>query len=209
MKISQVRVQNYKIVRDSGWIDIDDTITTLIGKNESGKTSILEAIASFSTDSEYEDDVLHNKKKYPNKGRIPVISIRFEIGEEDPTGYHELCEDSKHDNQIQFSKFADGTKRFEVDYNPESMSWRRGRGVYSAKSQVEQLRRWLEDANTNTGTLKTDLPDLSSVVYDNPNGAWNRLNTAKEELNNKEMNENSDLNLILLRRLNRHRHLRW
>jgi predicted ATP-dependent endonuclease of OLD family len=196
MNISQVRVQNYKIVRDSGWVNIDEQITTLIGKNESGKTSILEAIASFSTNSAYRDEDLHNMKKYPNKERIPVISIRFEIEGDDPVGYQQLCEDSIHGDLIQFTKYADGTKRFDVDLDYEEMAWKRGKCVYSVKIRIDQLERWLENANTNTGNLKSDLPEIDSIVFDNPHGIYSELNNSKKELENKEMNENSDLNSI-------------
>lgn len=48
MKICQVRVQNFRGVVDSGWIDIEDDYTVLVGKNESGKTSILEALSKIN-----------------------------------------------------------------------------------------------------------------------------------------------------------------
>lgn len=43
MKLQAIRVQNYKSIDDSGWVEIDD-LTCLIGKNESGKTAFMEAI---------------------------------------------------------------------------------------------------------------------------------------------------------------------
>jgi len=46
MKLESFRVRNYRCVQDSGWIDVDD-ITVLVGKNESGKTSLLKALHKF------------------------------------------------------------------------------------------------------------------------------------------------------------------
>ena len=40
MKLTRFRVTNFRSVKDSGWIDVDD-VTALIGVNESGKTNLL------------------------------------------------------------------------------------------------------------------------------------------------------------------------
>ncbi len=47
MKLTKVRVKNYKCIHDSTEFDIDD-ITCLVGKNESGKTAILETLHKFN-----------------------------------------------------------------------------------------------------------------------------------------------------------------
>ena len=38
MKLTQARVQNYRSVRDTGWFDVEDAKTILVGPNEAGKT---------------------------------------------------------------------------------------------------------------------------------------------------------------------------
>jgi predicted ATP-dependent endonuclease of OLD family len=43
MKLTGFQIQMYKCVIDSGWIDVDP-LTVLVGKNESGKTSVLRAL---------------------------------------------------------------------------------------------------------------------------------------------------------------------
>ena len=48
MKLLSFNIQNYRSVIHSGWCNLaHDNITALIGQNESGKTSILEALQSF------------------------------------------------------------------------------------------------------------------------------------------------------------------
>ena len=47
MILKTVHVKNYKCVRDSTEFRIDDKITYLVGKNESGKTTLLQAIAKI------------------------------------------------------------------------------------------------------------------------------------------------------------------
>ena len=47
MKLSRFRVKNYKSIIDSGWVRVGD-ITCLVGKNESGKTSLLRALNALN-----------------------------------------------------------------------------------------------------------------------------------------------------------------
>lgn len=47
MRITKFRVQNFRSIADSGWIALsEDGINTIVGMNESGKSSLLEALAS-------------------------------------------------------------------------------------------------------------------------------------------------------------------
>ncbi|MDE0243942.1 MAG: AAA family ATPase [Gammaproteobacteria bacterium] len=46
MRLKAFRVQMYRPILDSGWIDVDD-ITVVVGKNESGKTALLKALHKF------------------------------------------------------------------------------------------------------------------------------------------------------------------
>ena len=48
MKLTKARVKNFKSIQDSTEFDIDDRITCLVGKNQAGKTALLEALNSRS-----------------------------------------------------------------------------------------------------------------------------------------------------------------
>jgi hypothetical protein len=43
MKILNLRIENYKSFRDSGWLEFSPGFTVVIGKNNSGKSALLEA----------------------------------------------------------------------------------------------------------------------------------------------------------------------
>lgn len=47
MKLQAFRIQMYRSVLDSGWIDVDQ-MAVLVGKNESGKTTILKGLHKFN-----------------------------------------------------------------------------------------------------------------------------------------------------------------
>ena len=94
MRLTQVRVQNYRCVRDTGWFDVEQAKTILVGPNEAGKTAVLEALQRINPpDGVRGFDPLRD---YPRKlysadiqsGRldpksIPVTSAQFELGPDD------------------------------------------------------------------------------------------------------------------------------
>lgn len=48
MKLRRVRVQNYRSVRDTGWFELDEAKTILVGPNEGGKTALLRAMEQLN-----------------------------------------------------------------------------------------------------------------------------------------------------------------
>ena len=76
MKIEKFRIKNYKSIIDSGDCYLTNDVTILAGKNESGKTSILEALRDFDTNLEINE----NAKPIQDESAVPEISITFEIG---------------------------------------------------------------------------------------------------------------------------------
>ncbi len=77
MKLSAFRIKNYRSIVDTKWITVaSDNITSLIGQNESGKTSVLEAIFSFSTGS-ISEDILRSDLS------LPMVSCEFKLSGEE------------------------------------------------------------------------------------------------------------------------------
>lgn len=48
MRLSKARVQGYRSIRDSGWFDVEQTKTILVGPNEAGKTVLLQALQQIN-----------------------------------------------------------------------------------------------------------------------------------------------------------------
>jgi len=71
MQLVSFRIQNFRSIVDTGWHQLAyDNITSLIGQNESGKTSILEALKAFH-DGRLIEDMLRSDLS------IPVVTCRF------------------------------------------------------------------------------------------------------------------------------------
>ncbi len=73
MKLTAFRIKNFRSIVDTGWQFLSpDNITCLIGQNESGKTSILEALRVFYS-GVITEDVLRSDLS------LPEVSCRFTI----------------------------------------------------------------------------------------------------------------------------------
>lgn len=120
LRISSFRIQNFRNIRDSGDIRLD-VITTFIGKNESGKTSTLEAIASFDHSEFYLQQDICNETapdyevESDQSAEIPIVTLRFEITEEVSETFYEEEGLDKEDlpATVEVTKYADG--HFEND----------------------------------------------------------------------------------------------
>lgn len=79
MKILKVRIRKYKSIQDSEDLYLDNKITILAGKNESGKTAILEAIADFNIGKSIRASAipLYNQELLPEI----EMTFRFDKGE--------------------------------------------------------------------------------------------------------------------------------
>lgn len=88
MKLKKVKINKYKSFLQEQTVDIEEKTTRLVGKNESGKTSFLEALAKFNyfeedTEKEFNEtfDFPKNElKSYQKKGdKVKVVECTFEI----------------------------------------------------------------------------------------------------------------------------------
>jgi hypothetical protein len=88
LRLVRARVQNYKSILDSGWVDMDD-ITCLVGKNESGKTAFLQALekvnpvqtdhADFNHVYDYPTSRYTAYKREHHDKPAEVVTAEFEI----------------------------------------------------------------------------------------------------------------------------------
>lgn len=79
MQLNKFRIQNYKSIVDTGICYLNKDLTIIAGMNESGKTSILEAIRDFSVSNEIDQDAVRVKEDTGD----PVITLYFSLNEDD------------------------------------------------------------------------------------------------------------------------------
>ncbi|MBC7862345.1 MAG: AAA family ATPase, partial [Bacteroidia bacterium] len=91
IKLKKVTIEKYTCIETKQEFDIDPNVTVLVGMNESGKTSVLKALAKtnyFDDDSDFEFNLVHDyprkeKKALDKSKEIPVALIgEYEISNE-------------------------------------------------------------------------------------------------------------------------------
>lgn len=67
MKLLEFRITNFRSIKDTGWCPFStDGVTVLIGQNESGKSSILAALAKCFNLIDLDDDDIRTDGDYPS-----------------------------------------------------------------------------------------------------------------------------------------------
>jgi predicted ATP-dependent endonuclease of OLD family len=79
MKITKFRIKNYKSIKDSGYCYLDDKVTILAGKNEAGKTVILEALEDFNIDNSIQKGAI----PIQDETKTPEIRISISLNKEE------------------------------------------------------------------------------------------------------------------------------
>lgn len=122
MKLEKCRIQNYRCISDSGWVNFDD-ITVIVGRNESGKTSFLKALwrlnpyldTGYNIDREWPSG--RRKEKSPEKVVVEAVFIFSDEEQKEITGIHDSA---KGINSVQISRNYAG--EYAHNFFPESPS---------------------------------------------------------------------------------------
>src|SRR5207237_5269290 len=92
MIVRRARVRDYKSISDTGAVSLDEAVTCLVGKNESGKTAFLEALYRINPVTTGHAESFDGLRDYPrsrwarDKAAVPEkqpIEVSFELGDED------------------------------------------------------------------------------------------------------------------------------
>ncbi len=120
MRLNSFRVQMYKSILDSGWVDVSE-LTVVVGKNESGKTSLLRALHKLNP---FKPDPYLIHREWPRgrrreqDDRQVVCTTRFTL---DPAESAELSSIAGHtlsESEVTVSRDYGG--RLEVTF-PEGL----------------------------------------------------------------------------------------
>ena len=156
MKLKKFRIKNFKSITDSGDCYLTDTITILAGKNESGKTSILEALEDFDTDEKIRDTA----KPIKSPEAIPEISITFIV--EKDTVKEVLTE-------IGSTQKAVGDIELEIIKTfPDIYTFgktTKENELFGTK-EIEKVKKSIKDKWSKVKVLHTKYPQLGGISFD-------------------------------------------
>lgn len=164
MKLTAFRVQNYRSILDSGWVNVDD-IAVIVGKNESGKTSLLKALwklnpfkkEAYSLDREWP----RGRRKDRSKDAA-VVSARLLFSPDEVEALARIDQSCEGLQGIEITKQYSG--KFTINYSPHNIPTKRnGPSAYAL----------LQDALGNAITSKPQI--LKDAVNAILNGEKQRL----------------------------------
>ena len=130
MKLKEATIFKYKSIEKQQCFEVDSQVTILVGMNESGKTSILEALAKtnyFQDDANFKYNVTHDyprkeKKALDKSGENPVaVSCKYEITKniiDEITS--DIGKNLFSEKEIVHSKYFDNSESFNIEISIES-----------------------------------------------------------------------------------------
>ena len=179
MIMKRFLIQNYKKIKNSGWIDVDN-LTAFVGKNESGKSSIFEAFERFNDTSKYNQNVEYPRELLKNNtiNDSPVCSIEFIIdGDDIPENISSELGDKKI---ITIKKNYEN--KYEVEYD--------GKEIITLTSNT--YKAYLDDYMLLIGEINAPTVPEIEMVDDMKSRLINLIDI---ELSN--ISENMDSNTII------------
>ena len=156
MKLKKFRIKNFKSIADSGDCYLTDTITILAGKNESGKTSILEALEDFDTGTK----IRESAKPIKSPEAIPEISITF-IADKDTIQevFTEIVSTQKAVANIELEII----KTFPDTYTFGKETLKND--LFGAK-EIEKIHKSIRDKWNKVRALHTKYTQLGGTIFD-------------------------------------------
>ncbi len=151
MELKTCRVQNYKKIQDTGWIDCD-RLTVFVGKNEAGKSALFRGLSKLKSTDEAKYDPI---KEFPH-GRYtsefetqdwPVASGRYELSAQDRKSLSEISTVFNAVECVEVTKYY--SNMWSVDFEPElkipELTVKQWHGTLS------EIKRQIDDATAPNG----------------------------------------------------------
>ncbi len=151
MKAIQFRIQNFRNIDDSDWIPLDK-VTAFVGRNESGKTSLLKALHKFNPavsepyDPQREFPRDRYTRDYVSNGSEgkdwPVCSVKFELPDGLKSEIREQIQESANPpDSVTLTRFYDGSLQIEHDPPIDDLPLSPERVVAALRNFASRARR--------------------------------------------------------------------
>jgi len=144
LKAIRFRVQNFRNVNDSGWIPLEK-VTAFVGRNESGKTTLLKALHKFNpaTPEPYNPQREFPRDRYThefNNGKDwPVCSVAFEFDKQLQEKIKSILGKEDIPQVAVCTKFYDGTLQTQFEPKIENK-------IIEAKEVIPVLKAFASSA---------------------------------------------------------------
>jgi len=158
LRAIKFRVENFRNINDSGWIPLEK-VTAFVGRNESGKTTLLKALHKFNpaTPEPYNPQREFPRDRYTREFKSgadwPVCSITFEFGSSLIEEMKEILGDLPLPQEVICKRFYDGS--LQIKFEPALQI-----AVISSDSIIAALKTFASAARR----LKVPTPDKEETT---------------------------------------------
>jgi len=220
MRIKKFHIKNYRSILDSGEVNMDKDITTLIGKNGSGKTCILKGLESFRMDHKYTKDELCRNSEIEKKlssGKIEgkdieIITIWFGTEPNDKKVLKEINPKLEKLKTIKVTKYFDNLDNIESpDISLENLKVSTSKEIdkqlSKIKDSVTPLKKKLDKHADRYSPFKNSKPQyesiIDSIIHSSPEATsdiknyFNNLNNKLKNLPNQDSLIQNDVNAFI------------
>lgn len=156
MKLKKFRIKNFKSIVDSGDCYLTDTITILAGKNESGKTSILEALEDFDINQK----IRESAKPIKSPDAIPEISITFIV---EKSTLKEILDEIKSPIKAMTDVELEIIKTFPDKYSFGELTLKNE--IFGSK-EIEKNQKSIKDKWEKIKTMRSKYETLAGNLFD-------------------------------------------
>ena len=117
MQTISFRVRKYRHIQDSGEVELNDNLTCIVGKNQSGKTALLRALHKFNPHQKEPYDI---KREWPRGERRKkdqnqvVCEVKFKLSKEEKEHLAEYTPESITTDIVVVTKDYQGN--FEIEF---------------------------------------------------------------------------------------------
>lgn len=181
MKLLKVRVESFKSIEDSEEFNISD-VTCLVGKNESGKTAVLQSLNKLNPiiddESDFNDTLEYPRRKWTSYRKVKddkpanVLTTHWELNNSEIEKIAQFIgRDSITGNEITIKKGYDNIKRWTLPLNEEKIvtHFIKGSGLVEEEladikgiTNIEDLIDHLASIESPTETQTAFLGQLNS-----------------------------------------------
>ena len=169
MRLKAFKVQMYRPILDSGWVDVDD-ITVIVGKNESGKTALLRALHKFNP---FNPDAYTLDREWPRGHRRSqsldqeALTARFEFEDEELREIAKVITSNESPSCVEIARSYNGEYKYVLLPDDDVISPVRSEDVRALLGKLtssEHASTGLMEGLSQVRDQATDIFESSGIV---------------------------------------------
>ena len=141
MRLRKFRVRAFRCIHDSGEIKVGD-LASFIGRNESGKTTILEALTLLNKDNKLSELDLCDEMSEELKSETIIVEGEFELGEKEIKLIQERFPDIDDIKKIRLYRTQKNPK-VQYDFGDVKISEEANKRINSWENFVEKIQTFV------------------------------------------------------------------